>query len=85
MRKLFNQSELDERLIKAKHLTDVESLDNTIAVVYSDTDTIFIYNTNGLTDEEKEWLVIDLIASVQLGSNYTRKIIAKSGNIFFVY
>lgn len=85
MEKIFTQKDLDERLIQAEHLKDVENLSDTIAVVYANTDTIFVYDSTGLSDEEKEKLVKCLISRVQKGTNYSREIITKSGNIYFVY
>lgn len=85
MEKIFTQKDLDERLIQAEHLKDVKNLSDTIAVVYANTDTIFVYDSTALSDEEKEKLVKCLISRVQTGTNYSREIIAKSGNIYFVY
>ena len=39
MERIFTQADLDERLIKAEHLKDVQNLENTIVVVYANTDT----------------------------------------------
>ena len=85
MEKIFTQKDLDERLIRAKHLKDVENLSDTIVVVYADTDTIFIYDATSLSELERESLVKFLIFKIQSGTNYSREIIAKSGNVYFVY
>jgi len=85
MERNFTQADLDERLVQTEHLKDVKNLTETIAVVYANTDTVFIYNSTSLSDEEKDMLVKCLISRVQTGTNYSREIIAKSGNIYFVY
>ena len=85
MERIFTQVDLDERLIKAEHLKDIQNLKDTIVVVYANTDTFFVYDSSSLSDDEKDALVECLIRRVQLGTNYSREIIAKSGNIYFVY
>ena len=85
MERIFTQKDLDERLIQAEHLKDVENLIETIVVVYANTNTTFIYDSSSLSDDEKDALVKCLIHRVQIGTNYSREIIAKSGNIYFVY
>jgi hypothetical protein len=85
MERIFTHADLDERLVRAEHLKDVKNLTETIAVVYANTDTVFIYDSTSLSDEEKDMLVKCLISRVQTGTNYSREIIAKSGNVYFVY
>ena len=83
----INQTELDNRLINTKHLCheSIEKLNNAFVVVYANTDTIFIYDGNGLSEKEKIELIEFLILQVQSGTNFKREIISQSNNIYFVY
>lgn len=83
----INQKELDNRLINTEHLCNEnkERLNNAFVVVYGNTNTIFVYDGNGLNEEEKSELVKYLILQIQSGTNFKREIISQSNNIYFVY
>lgn len=74
------------RQIVASHLIDVQPkmLLNAFVIVFGDTNTFYVYDGSGYTDEDLvnhvEWLIR------KNATKYCkRKIIARSGNVFFVY
>ena len=83
----INQQELDDRLISTDHLRleDEERLKESFIVIYANTNTTLMYDGRGLSAEERVELVEFLIKQVQFNTHLERKIIAQSGNIYFVY
>lgn len=75
------------RQIVARHLVDVDlkMLENAFVIVYGDTNTFYVYDGSGYSDEDMvrhvEWLIREKTSSIA----FKRKIIARSGNVFFVY
>ena len=83
----INQQELNKRLIKTEHLIieDNERLNNAFVVIYGDTNTVFVYDGNGMTEQDRIELIEYLTTSIQVCTNFKRTIIAQSNNIYFVY
>lgn len=82
----FSHDERRARLIKADHLTRVkDQLGDVFVVFYGDTNVCWIYDGTGLDDDAREGFVKDIIREAQAGANYSREILAKSGNVYFVY
>lgn len=84
----MTQNEVNERQISSNEWTlhnHLPTTDNILTVVYSDFKNIFMFDSTGLNEEQKEDLVKSLICIIQSGANFSREIVKKVDNIYFVY
>jgi hypothetical protein len=88
--KVFTQEEIDDLKIWAfeEHAfhdaTIVEQLKNSFVVFYSDHKNAYFFR-DILSYEDKIALINSLIRQIQGDTNYSREIVAVSGNVFYVY
>lgn len=78
----------EEKVISTRHITELtpEMRDNSIIVVYADTDSIFLLDArDAQTIPAKNKLVENLIKDLTSGANFDRQILSRNQNIYFVY
>lgn len=84
----MTHEEINKRQISSHEWTlfdHTPATDNIITVVYADFKNIFMFDSTGLSEDEKDDLVNSLIGVLQSGTSFTRKIVKKVNDIYFVY
>ena len=90
-KKYYSQEEIDNAKIWAFDLHSFnkkeiqEELKDCFVVFYGDLETIYLFKSSKIKELDREDFVNSFIRKVQMGTNYSRKIVAVSGNIYFVY
>lgn len=84
----MTHEEINKRQISSNEWTLFDHLpttNNILTVVYADFKNIFMFDSTGLSESEKDDLVDSLIVILQSGTNVTRDVAKKVGDIYFVY
>lgn len=87
MKKKITKEEIGKRLLSYKGIEIKDNLhcSSVITVFYANYRDVFVFDADGLSDDAKIQLVNLLIEEIQKGTNYTREIIKRYSNVFFVY
>lgn len=82
----MTKTEIDKRLLSYNGKDNLDcNCSSIIIVFYASYRDVFVFNSDGLSDDSKIQLVNSLIEEIQEGTNYTREIRRRYGNVFFVY
>lgn len=81
----YTMDERRERLVKGDLHDTERNLTNTIVLVYGDAKTTFIFDVDGLNDEEIAVFIKSFISDMTRGCNFKREIIAQANNVYFIY
>lgn len=82
----MTEQEIKKRQLsfRGKSLKEIKQCNSVITVAYASYEDVLIFNADDLSDVEKIDLVNSLIRNIQSESNFTREIVKRIGDVFFV-